>query len=237
MSKGKFIVLEGPDSTGKTTISKKLAEWLNQTAGIDAILTRHPGATPVGRALRQLILETEMDAHTRGLLFSADNSAFIHEVLKPKVAAGSWVICDRNNFISSLAYQIADGVPLDELDNMHSAVLRRDTPKIDLLLVFRASYDNIKKRYDHRPEAEKHNKYEEKMASRAYFDKIMGAYERLMEEHSNRLLRFVEAAKSGVAPAGTPRCLFIDANGSIDEVLASVQEVVKTLLYEQVAAL
>lgn len=237
MSKGKFIVLEGPDSTGKTTISKKLAEWLNQTAQIDAVLTRHPGATPVGRALRQLILETEMDAHTRGLLFSADNSAFIHEILRPKVNAGSWIICDRNNFISSLAYQIADGVPLDELDNMHSAVLRKDTPKIDLLLVFRASYDNIKKRYDHRPEAEKHNKYEEKMASRAYFDKIMGAYERLMEEHPKRLLRFVEETSSGVAPSGTPRCLFIDANGSVDEVFAAVQEAVKTVIHEQVAAL
>lgn len=237
MSKGKFIVLEGPDSTGKTTISKKLVEWLNQTAGIDGVLTRHPGATPIGRSLRQLILETEMDAHTRGLLFSADNSAFIHEILKPKIAAGSWIVCDRNNFISSLAYQIADGVPLDELDNMHSAVLRKDTPKIDLLLVFRASYDNIKKRYDHRPEAEKHNKYEEKMSSRAYFDKIMGAYERLMEEHPKRLLRFVEAANSGVAPAGTPRCLFIDANGSIDEVFAAVQEAVKTVIHEQVAAL
>ena len=237
MSKGKFIVLEGPDSTGKTTISKKLAEWLNQEAGINAVLTRHPGATPVGRALRQLMLETDMDAHTRGLLFSADNSAFIHEILKPKVAAGSWIICDRNNFISSLAYQIADGVPLEELDNMHSAVIRKDMPKIDLLLVFRATHDNIKKRYDGRPEAEKNNKYEEKMASKAYFDKIMSAYERLMEQHPKRLLRFVESTQSGVAPSDTPRCLFIDANGSVDEVFASVQEAVKTVIHEQVAAL
>jgi len=237
MAKGKFIVLEGPDSTGKTTISKKLSEWLNQTAGINAVLTRHPGATPIGRELRRVLLETEVDAHTRGLLFSADNSAFIHEILKPKLAAGSWIVCDRNNFISSLAYQIADGVPLEELDNMHSAVLRKDTPKIDLLLIFRASHENIKKRYDGRPDAEKNNKYEEKMASRAYFDKIMHAYEKIMEEHPKRLLRFVESTKSGIAPVDTPRCLFIDANGSIEEVFAQVQEAVKTVIHEQVAAL
>lgn len=239
MRQGKFIVLEGPDSTGKTTMSQRLAKWLHDTAGVDAVWTRHPGATSTGMELRKLIVESHhpIDPHTRGLMFAADNSAFIHEVLKPKLDAGTWVISDRSNFISSMAYQIADGATFDTLDKIHDATLAAGCPKIDLLMIFRASFETIQKRLALRPESEKSDSYQKKLSDRKYFDKIMSAYDRMVEEQSERLLKFVHSTKSEFTPANTPRCLYIDVNQDQDEVFATVEDAVKTVLLEQVAEL
>ncbi len=239
MRQGKFIVLEGPDSTGKTTMSQRLAKWLHDTAGIDAVWTRHPGATSTGKELRKLIVESHhpIDPHTRGLMFAADNSAFIHEILKPKLAAGTWVISDRSNFISSMAYQIADGATFDALDKIHDATLAAGCPQIDLLLVFRATFETIQKRLELRPESEKNDSYQKKLSDRKYFDKIMNAYDTMMEDQSERLLKFVKATRSEFLETNTPRCLYVNANGEQDEVFATIEEAVKTVLLEQVADL
>lgn len=239
MRQGRFIVLEGPDSTGKTTMSQKLVTWLHENAGVDAVWTRHPGATATGKELRKLIVESHhpIDAHTRGLMFAADNSAFINEILKPKLEAGTWVIADRNNFISSMAYQIADGATFDTLDKIHDATVAAGSPPIDLLLVFRASFETIQKRLALRPESEKSDSYQKKLNDRKYFDKIMNAYGRMMEEQSGRLLKFVRSTKSEFTLANTPKCLYIDANGEQDAVFASVVDAVKAVLLEQVAEL
>lgn len=236
---GKFIVLEGPDSTGKTTMSQRLAKWLQESAGIDAVWTRHPGATATGKELRKLIVESHhpIDPHTRGLMFAADNSAFIHEVLQPKLAAGTWVIADRSNFISSMAYQIADGATFDALDKIHDATAAGGSPPIDLLMIFRASFETIQRRLALRPESEKSDSYQKKLADRKYFDKITNAYASMMEEQSTRLLKFVRPAKSEFTPANTPRCLYIDANGEQDDVFAAIKEAVKTVMLEQVVEL
>lgn len=228
--KGKFIVFEGPDSSGKSTMSKQITDWLNNN-GIKAIHTRHPGATPIGKELRRLIVEsqTPIDPHTRGMLFAADNTAFINEILRPNLEAGAWVIADRNNFISSMAYQIADGVPLVGLDKIHDATIGMETPLIDLLLVFRVSYDTLQKRLTERPEAEQTDSYQKKLAKREYFDKIMGVYENLMQEQSTRLLKFVKpttALKLDWPPI--PRCLYVDANGTKEEVFETLLEVIQT---------
>ena len=63
---------------------------------------------------------------------AADNNAFIELVLKPALAAGVWVIADRSNYISSLAYQIQSGTTLDELNKIHDAT-HPNPPKADMM--------------------------------------------------------------------------------------------------------
>lgn len=237
--RGKFIVLEGPDSTGKTTMSQRLAKWLKEDAGIDAVWTRHPGATATGKELRKLIVESHhpIDPNTRGLMFAADNSAFIHEILEPKLAAGVWVIADRSNFISSMAYQIADGATFDALDKIHDATTAGGCSKIDLLFIFRASFETIQKRLALRPESETTDSYQKKLSDRRYFDKVTNAYAKMMEEQSQRLLKFVSSSKSEFTPENTPRCLYVDANREQDEVFATIKDNVKTLMLEGVVEL
>lgn len=229
-AKGKFIVFEGPDSSGKSTMSKQITEWLNNN-GTKAIHTRHPGSTTIGMKLRALAVEshTPIDPHTRGMLFAADNVAFINEILRPSLDAGTWVIADRNNFISSMAYQIADGVPLSGLDKIHDATIGVGAPLIDLLLVFRVSYDTLQKRLVARPEAEQTDSYQKKLAEQSYFDKIMGVYENLVQNESSRLLKFVKPTTGlGVPWPPLPRCLYIDANGTKEEVFETLLEVIQT---------
>lgn len=110
MKKGYFITLEGPDGAGKTT---QLAMLLSaaREAGIDVVSTREPGGTPVGDAIRGLLLDPqygEIIPLTEALLYAASRAQLVQEVIKPALAAGKLILCDR--FIdSSLAYQVFGG--------------------------------------------------------------------------------------------------------------------------------
>lgn len=223
------IVLEGPDCSGKSTSAQKLVEWL-KAQGRDAIYTRHPGATPLGKELRRIIENPELsvDGQTRGLLFATDNCAYISSILRPALEKGTWVISDRNNFISSIAYQIADGCSFDQLDRIHAATYSPDLiPKIDLLMVLTVDYETATARRNAaRTESSKQETFEKKMASRAFFDKVGGAYNQLLESHSPRLLKYVKA--TSIDPA-TPRCIYLDATKPFDEMFNSIVEAIQTL--------
>lgn len=97
---GHFFVFEGPDGSGKSTQSKLFAEWLT------AHWTREPGGTPLGTQLRELLLDPNgtVSGRTEALLMAADRSQHVDEVIKPMLASGQTVVCDR--YIgSTLAYQ------------------------------------------------------------------------------------------------------------------------------------
>ena len=103
---GFFIVFEGGDGTGKTTQAGLLVEKLNEY-GIDPVLTRQPGGTPVGATIRQILLDPasgDIDPRAETLLYLADKAQHVQEVILPALAAGKVVVCDR--FVDSvLAYQ------------------------------------------------------------------------------------------------------------------------------------
>ena len=95
MSKtGRFITFEGIDGAGKSTQIGFVHDWLN-ARGIEVLLTREPGGTPVGEALRELILQRPMQARTETLLMFAARCEHVLEVIGPALAAGRWVLCDR----------------------------------------------------------------------------------------------------------------------------------------------
>jgi dTMP kinase len=103
---GAFITFEGPEGSGKTTQVRLLAAWLAQM-GHDVLTTREPGGTRIGDGVRALLLDpahTEMRPETEILLFSAARAQIVGQVIRPHLAQGGIVICDRFAD-STLAYQ------------------------------------------------------------------------------------------------------------------------------------
>jgi len=110
--KGKFIVFEGIDGSGKTTQIDQISKWLKGTDLIpenkQLIITKEPGGTQLGKSIRSLLLDTSRgkspDAITELLLYAADRAQHINEIIRPTLKKGDWVISDR--FCgSTLAYQ------------------------------------------------------------------------------------------------------------------------------------
>ena len=109
---GCFVVLEGIDGCGKTTQLRALADWLPTSGllppGAELVVTREPGGTPLGRALRELLLHPPGDAAPGGtaelLLYAADRAQHVQQRLEPALAAGHWVLSDRYSG-STAAYQ------------------------------------------------------------------------------------------------------------------------------------
>ena len=110
--KGKFIVIEGIDGSGKTTQINQLSKWINETNLIPdnnkLVVTKEPGGTKLGESIRSLLLDTSRekspDSITELLLYAADRSQHVNEIIRPSLNKGDWVISDR--FCgSTLAYQ------------------------------------------------------------------------------------------------------------------------------------
>ena len=102
-ARGKFITLEGVDGAGKSTHLDFIANWLRER-GHEVIVTREPGGTPLGEALRGLLLHHEMDADTELLLMFAARQAHLSQLILPSLARGAWVVSDRFTD-ASYAYQ------------------------------------------------------------------------------------------------------------------------------------
>ena len=106
MKKGWFITFEGPDGSGKTTVSTGVYNKLKEE-GYDVIYTREPGGIDIAEQIRSVILDpnnTAMDARTEALLYAASRRQHLVEKVLPALERGAIVLCDR--FIdSSLAYQ------------------------------------------------------------------------------------------------------------------------------------
>ena len=110
MELGKFVSFEGGEGVGKSTQARLLAEAL-EARGISCHLTREPGGTPCAEAIRELLLQPPgegWNAEAEALLFAAARADHVARLIRPALAAGHWVVCDR--FIdSSRAYQGAAG--------------------------------------------------------------------------------------------------------------------------------
>lgn len=121
--RGKFLVLEGGEGVGKSTQLALLRDRL-MNAGKSVVTTREPGGTDGAEAIRRLILEGEGDrwtAQTEALLFAAARADHVARLIRPVLAEGSWVVCDR--FLeSSRAYQgLASGLGDAVICALHEA--------------------------------------------------------------------------------------------------------------------
>jgi dTMP kinase len=113
---GVFIALEGGEGAGKSTQAKLLERWLSH-AGHDVVLTREPGGTAVGAALRAILLDHDtgsLSPRTEALVYAADRAEHLDALIRPALTVGSVVVTDRY-VDSTLAYQGA-GRSLDATD-------------------------------------------------------------------------------------------------------------------------
>lgn len=115
---GKFITFEGPEGSGKSTHIRLLADYLC-CRGCQAIVTREPGGTPTGEAIRNLLQHNESGEapvpRAEVLLFLASRAQHVERLIRPALAAGTWVLCDRFED-STFAYQgYGRGFDLHEL--------------------------------------------------------------------------------------------------------------------------
>lgn len=103
-----FVTLEGIEGSGKSTLLTGLAQRLRES-GADPVVTREPGGTPVGAAVREILLErsfgtTEMEPMTEAFLMNASRAELVSRVIRPALAEGRVVLCDRYSD-STIAYQ------------------------------------------------------------------------------------------------------------------------------------
>ena len=135
MNKGLFIVLEGPDGSGKTTQAAKLAEWF-RLYGREVVVTRDPGGTEAAEEIREIVLDPALNlsAETEILLHLAARADHVAKVIRPAVEAGKVVLCDRFSD-STLVYQgILRNRDLGELVQLNGFATQGLLPDLTLLL-------------------------------------------------------------------------------------------------------
>ncbi len=133
MKRGKFITFEGGEGAGKSTQAGLLAERL-RAAGLETVITREPGGTPLGEAIRALVLDNAPAPATELLLFAAARAEHVAQVIRPALAHGTWVVCDR--FIDSTrVYQgVLGGMPRDLIDAIEAGSVAPTVPDLTIVL-------------------------------------------------------------------------------------------------------
>jgi dTMP kinase len=132
----RFITFEGGEGSGKSTQARMLAARL-QAAGTPTVLTREPGGSPFAERVRGLLLDAATPAHpplAEALLFYAARADHLSVTIRPALAAGIWVICDRFSD-STRVYQGAAGdVPAEALEGLERIVVVPTTPDLTLII-------------------------------------------------------------------------------------------------------
>lgn len=194
MNRGRFVAFEGAEGVGKTTQIQLLASSLER-AGIPLLVTREPGGTSVGEAIRELVLHASggpVPPETELLLILAARAAFVREVVAPTLAAGKWVLSDRFD-LSTFAYQgFGRGIDPERIKQLNSYATQRLRP--DLYVVLDLSVD-------------------EGMARQARAGKLLDRFE-------SESPAFHQAVRTGyVQLAGSlDRAVLVPADGSPEEV-------------------
>lgn len=133
---GKFITVEGVEGVGKTTNMAFIASWLSQHQK-PHVVTREPGGTPLAEEIRKLLLTTRTETvheNTELLLMFAARAQHLAEVIKPALAAGKWVLCDRFTD-ATYAYQGAGrGISMEKIKQLEELVQNQLRP--DLTIMF-----------------------------------------------------------------------------------------------------
>lgn len=209
--KGIFITFEGIDGTGKTTQQHLVAQVLRDR-GYDVVESREPGGTQLAESVRKLVLDASLPltTDTQTLLYLAARSEHVDKLLRPSLAAGKIVICDRFSD-STLVYQgLAQGKSITELDTLRQLNAFATGGLVpDLTLVFDAS-----------PEA---------LLARRVQRGVSDRYEQQGLEFQQHLRAgFLQLVKHE-----PQRIKLIDAGGNVEEVSRAVLIAIDSVLDEE----
>lgn len=187
---GIFITLEGPDGSGKSTISRFLLDYLKKRK-IDFIFTREPGGTPIGENIRKIILDKKninMSPRTEALLYAASRSQHISEKIKPALDDGKVVVCERF-VLSSLAYQgYARGLGIEEVKDINDFAIEGVIP--DLTLFFNVDPIYALNRKTNRKEGDRLEK-----EGVNFHSKVYDGYKKLISLYPEKI-KLIDASKS-----------------------------------------
>ena len=202
MNEAKFITFEGVDGAGKSTHLAWFTDALRQR-GIDLVLTREPGGTPLGEKLREILLHEPMHAETEAMLMFAARREHLEQVIRPAMEQGTWVVSDRFSD-ASFAYQGGGrGVSIAKLEQLERWV--QDDLQPDLTLLFDIPIEVARQR----------------LASNASLDRF--------ELEQGEFFERVRQAYLARAAKMPQRFIVIEAEKSISEVKQKLSEVISTL--------
>lgn len=200
---GKFITLEGIDGAGKSTHHGWLVDFL-RARGKTVLATREPGGTPLGEALRNLLLHHPMHLETEALLMFAARREHLDKVILPALERGDWVISDRFTD-ASFAYQGGGrGLALERLKTLETWVQGSLRP--DLTLLFDAPADVAQKRRD--ASGNEPDRFEQEQS--AFFGRVRQAYLARAEQEPGRIV-------------------VIDSTAGLDEIKRKLEEIIVTI--------
>jgi dTMP kinase len=192
---GKFITLEGPEGSGKSTQAKTLIQRL-AARGIEAIYTREPGGTALGEEIRNILQHNQAGEapceRAELLLFEASRNQLVEKVIRPNLEQGIWVICDR--FMdSTTAYQgYGRGLPVQEIQAINRFTINTVVPDLTLLLDLEVAtgFERIAQRYIARGETA--DRFEQE--DRSFHERVRAGYLTLAQKEPERF-RIINAAQ------------------------------------------
>jgi len=206
---GRFITFEGGEGAGKSTQIARAAQWLT-ARGVEVLLTREPGGTPRAERLRAVLLERDSEPMPRScelLLMFAARATHLDNLVRPAVARGAWVLCDRFTD-ATYAYQGGGrGLPRAQIDALVDIVHPDLQPDLTVLLDLPVAAGLA--RAAHRNGADGPDRFESEQ--QAFFERVRATYlERARQEPG--------------------RFRVIDASVSLDDVTHAVAAALEPLL-------
>lgn len=205
MAYGKFITIEGTEGVGKSTNLTYVHEWLTNR-GVEVVVTREPGGTPLAEEIRTLLLakrEEAVDETAELLLVFAARAQHLQQVIKPALARGAWVLCDRFTD-ATYAYQ-GGGRGLDVATIAQLEQLVQGNVRPDLTLVLDIDVELGLQRARQRAELDR---FESEAV--AFFERVRATYCALVE---------AAPARYAVVNAGQP---LVAVQQDIDRVLQAL---------------
>jgi dTMP kinase len=190
-----LIAFEGIDGSGKGTQAKLLARWIREK-GYDVFLTKEPTDGAIGKLLRESLRTSCFDARTEALLFAADRSEHLREIMK-KLHEGKVVITERYLY-SSLAYQSVSGLEMSWLREINAFA-----PEADLVVYLDVEPEVALERISSRNSLRASVREKEHFERREFLEKVREVYLALAKDSENFEV--------------------VDASGTINEVQASVR--------------
>ena len=204
---GRFITLEGGEGAGKSTQARLLSDGLREL-GIDAVLTREPGGSPGAEAIRRLLVEGDggrWDRETETLLHFAARRDHLAKTIRPALAKGQWVVCDRFAD-STIAYQGAGhGVSVRLIDTLYEMIVEATSPDLTVVLDIPVEL-GLRRAAARNPNADRYERMDT-----AFHQRVRDAFREIVR----------------IRPE---RCVLVDAAQDQERVQAAIREAVRLRL-------
>ncbi len=182
---GKFITIEGPDFSGKSTQGPLLAQHLRDR-GYDVIVMREPGGSVASEMMRKIVLENKLDIIAEMLIFAAQRAENVAKIIKPALEAGQIVISDRFHD-STYAYQGFGRQKMHDVMQLEAFTLRGFEP--DYTLFFDVPFEECQRRREERRSTDRQAEDHFEQEERRFKDRVYKGYQQRFKANPHRMYR------------------------------------------------